>query len=121
MRINSDKFDAVNAALDLVQTRARVRKLTALDIARILARVNCKLDIPKKALKGTCVKYTGAEHFPSAYNGIPESTHFTAEYSGRTWFITSITRDKCPNARTDTHITLSESAKIAVLDGASRL
>ena len=36
MRINSDKFDAVNAALDLVQTRARVRKLTALDIARIL-------------------------------------------------------------------------------------
>lgn len=80
MRINSDKFDAVNAALDLVQTRARVRKLTALDIARILVRVNCKLGIPKKALKGTCIKYTGAEHF-----------------------------------------LLSDSAKIAVLDNASRL
>lgn len=114
--INGNHTEKLASALETIQARCTARTLTADRIEDILNSAASKLGISKKAMAGTKLVFTGAKQFPNAYKGIPESTHFTAEHNGRFWVITDITRSTCPDRAADTHLTLSESAKAALLE-----
>lgn len=117
MILNSEAGrQAIEAVLGDVQKKAKTRCISLSDILDILERVERNLDIPKAKLDGVKVHYTGAEHFPNAYRGIPESTHFYAMHNGKRWEITKIERSTCPNNSRCVIITLTEQAKEAVLD-----
>lgn len=106
----------LTAALDEIQHRCTARTLTADYIAYILQRAERKLDIPKKYLAGCKIMYSGAERFPNAYHGRPESTHFTAEHNGRHWIVTELHRADCPDREGNTSIILTEAAKAALIN-----
>lgn len=114
--INGKHTEKLANALDTIQARCTARTLTADRIEEVLNTASSNLGISKKAMAGTKLVYTGATHFPNAYKYRPESTHFTAEHNGRFWVITDITRATCPDRADDTHLTLSESAKAALLE-----
>ena len=107
---------AIEARLGDVQKRTKSRNISVKDIETVLLRVERNLDIPKCKMDGVTVHYTGAQHFPSAYGGIPESTHFYAIHNGKRWEITDIRRNICPNNTRCVVITLTDQAKEAVLE-----
>ena len=112
---------ALEEALNTIQKGCRVRTLALEDIDRILERIERELNVPRYKLAGTKVFYTGAEHFPNAYQGRPESTQFTAEHNGRAWRIIQIARDDCPNRLINVAVWASDVTKAAVLDRLSNL
>lgn len=107
---------ALTATLESVQKRCTARTLSVTDIIGICESVENHIGISKKALQGVHFTFTGAEHFPNAYKYRPESTHFEAEYRSGNWTITAIGRYTCPNERKQVRITLTETAKEAVID-----
>lgn len=113
--INGNHREKLESALSAAQAHCTARTLDCDDIEYKLERVTARLGIAKAAMKGTRLTYTGAQHFPKAYQHTPESTHFTAEHNGRFWVVTSITRAECPNRQDDCSLTLSDSAKEAIL------
>ena len=116
MNLPTDKGRAeIRQALAAVQRGCTARTLTLERIEEVLQGVEDEIRVSKAALKGTQVWYTGAEQFPNAYRYSPQSTHFRAEYNGRGWVVTDIVRGTCPNRRSNTSVTLSDSAKDAVL------
>ena len=113
--INGQHADKLAKELGKVQSNCKVRILTCENIEDILINVDIKLHIPKTAMKGVKLSYTGAENFPKSYKYTPESTHFTAEHNGRFWVVTSVDRKICPNRSGNVGLMLSDSAKIAIL------
>lgn len=121
MKINIERKEQLEAALKEAQGRATARTIDVDRILGVLKYVEERLGIGKTALKGTKVHFTGAEKFAKAYRYIPESTHFEAVHSGKTWFATSITRDTCPNRWDKIDVELSDITKAAVLKSLSRM
>lgn len=122
MTLNTESGrQAIETKLNEVQSRAKARTLSLFGIELALSHVESNLDIPKCKLDGVTVHYTGAEHFPGAYKGIPESTHFRAIHNGKRWEITEIYRSICPNNTGRILITLTEQAKQAVLDRVTKI
>ena len=120
--LNSEtKMQQLQSELDEIQSRSKTRTISAADVANILSEVERSLGISKKAMTGVTVFYSGAETFPRAYKYTPESTHFTAEYSGTSWRIVSIKRDACPNRTKNTEVVLTDEAKNAIIDAHSKL
>ena len=114
--INGKHVNKLSVALEEVQARCKVRILNVNDIEEIISNVTSKLNIPKNALIGTKILYSGAEIFPSSYRYRPESTHFTAEFNGRNWVIIGISRGTCPDRYSNVTIMLSDSAKQAIVN-----
>ena len=114
--INGNHREKLEAELDNVQSRCKVRCLTVEAIESILESVSEKLSIPKKAMNGVKLDYTGAEKFPSAYKHTPESTHFIAEHNGRYWVVIEIGRYICPNRINNASVILTDEAKAAILE-----
>ena len=82
----------LKAELDRVQKRARVRTIKVRDVLYSLARLEKGLDVPKRCLEGLKVRIDcNAQDYVKAYNGIPYSTQFEAEYRNG-WKITAIER-----------------------------
>lgn len=108
-------WKAVTDALGTVQKGCRVRSLEPNEIKRILERVGHELHVPWAKLAGTQITYTGAQHFPNAYNGRPESTHFIAEHDGRAWHVIRISRDTCPDRLNNVETRLSDITKEALV------
>ena len=121
MKVNIEHKEKLEAALKEAQGRATARTIDVDRILSVLKYVEERLGIGKAALKGTKVHFTGAEKFAKAYRYTPESTHFEAVHSGKTWFVTSITRDTCPQRQDAIDVVLSETAKDAVLKSLSRM
>ena len=121
MKINIENTEKLEGALKEAQGKATARTIDVDRILGVLKYVEKRLGIGKAALKGTKVHFTGAEKFAKAYRFTPESTHFEAEYNGKTWFVTSITRDTCPQRQDAIEVTLSDTAKDAVLKSLSRM
>lgn len=110
--------DKLNAIITEAEGRATARTITADSIAEVLDSVENRLGYPaKKYLKGVKVHFSNAEHFPNAYHYTPYCTKFDAIHNGKEWRIVAVYRAECPNRRADTHITLTEEAKAAVLKG----
>lgn len=121
MKINIEHKDQLEAALKEAQGRATARAIDVDRILGVLKYVEERLGIAKTALKGTKVHFTGAEKFAKAYQYVPESTHFEAVHNGKTWFVTLITRDTCPNRWDKIDVELSDITKAAVLKSLSRM
>lgn len=82
----------LNGELKTVQKGARVRTITAEKILSYLACLERDLHIPRRCLNGMKVRIDcNAQDYAKAYNGIPYSTQFDAEYHNG-WKITSIER-----------------------------
>ena len=91
-----NKITELEKAINEAQSKARARTITTSTIINTLAKIQKQLDIPKKSMKGIKISVDYyAQKFPSAYKGIPESTHFSAEHDGRHWRITNVYRAKC--------------------------
>ena len=96
----SKRFYSVGQeVLNDVQKYARVRTISLEDIRQILDtccyRCIQDLRISKRSMEGTTVTIDyNACNFPNSYNGIPESTLFTAVWHNGSWYVTSIYRGK---------------------------
>lgn len=78
--------------LSIVQKRKRERTITARDIVQSLVRLEERLGLPQRCLNGMRVRIDcNAQDYAKAYNGIPYSTQFEAEYRNG-WKITAIER-----------------------------
>ncbi len=98
MKINVKNTEKINIALDDMQSRARVRLTTAIDVSETIKIIEDRLivlRVPKKAWVGIKITNRMLEQFPGAYKGHPESTHFTVERFSSGWFLTSTERDWC--------------------------
>ena len=82
----------LNGELRTVQKGARVRTITAEKMLSALACLERNLGVPRRCLDGLRVRIDcNAQDYAKAYNGIPYSTQFDAEYHNG-WKITSIER-----------------------------
>lgn len=78
--------------LRAVQKKSRVRTITAEKMLSALACLERNLGVPRRYLDGLRVRIDcNAQDYAKAYNGIPYSTQFEAEYHNG-WKITSIER-----------------------------
>lgn len=86
-------LDQIDSAIAAAQGKARVRTISAIDIATALAEVEYRLNIPKCAMDGIHVTIDiNAQNFPNAYKGIPTSTIFRATYKRDHWTLDAIWR-----------------------------
>lgn len=82
----------LNGELRTVQKGARVRTITAEKMLSALACLERNLGVPRRYLDGLRVRIDcNAQDYAKAYNGIPYSTQFEAEYKNG-WKITAIER-----------------------------
>ena len=82
----------LNGELRTIQKGARVRTITAEKMLSALACLERNLDVPRRYLAGLRVRIDcNAQNYAKAYNGIPYSTQFEAEYRNG-WKITAIER-----------------------------
>lgn len=82
----------LNGELRTIQRGARVRTITAEKMLSALACLERNLGVPRRCLNGMKVRIDcNAQDYAKAYNGIPYSTQFDAEYHNG-WKITSIER-----------------------------
>lgn len=82
----------LNGELRTIQRGARVRTITAEKMLSALACLEMNLGVPRRYLNGMKVRIDcNAQDYAKAYNGIPYSTQFDAEYHNG-WKITSIER-----------------------------
>ena len=78
--------------LRAVQKKSRVRTITAEKMLSALACLERNLGVPRRYLNGLRVRIDcNAQDYAKAYNGIPYSTQFEAEYHNG-WKITAIER-----------------------------
>ena len=114
---NEKNNAALQAALDRIQSRSRVRTIDVDDIYEAAARVEKKLGIPKKTLEGVQVHVDlYAQTFPSAYHGIPESTQFDMVFSKRFWRVVKVSREQCRSSGHDYFVTFSDEARKALVE-----
>lgn len=124
--IAAEDRDAVAAkiqpALDEVQKGARARTIDFGDMLYALGKVEKTIHgagwhkISKKALEGTEVVIDcNAQTFPRAYNGNPESTFFSCRYHSGKWQVTAFWRGRTVSPRQGIKITLSDTAKTAII------
>lgn len=112
--------EPILAAIAAAEGRASVRQITPRKIVECVQEIEERLHISKRAMAGTfAVVDYHAQKFPSAYRYVPESTHFTVEYNGKSWYLTAIARATCGTRQY--HITLSEAAKAAIIENAETL
>ena len=98
MKISINDSEKLNAAIKEVERRSHVRTITAEKIRDVLDQVDDRLKLVSTKIDaiGTMVFCDpNAQHFPSAYHGIPESTHFVAELTRTGWKVVSIDRGIC--------------------------
>lgn len=122
IRIDSAHIEKIQAAIDAAQCKARVRTITAEDVARFCNRVSSHLSITKKAMNG--VHFTAdlnAQLYPNAYHGIPQATFFCAEYRRDCWYLTDVYRGNQYSTRRAAFVVLTDDAKAAILESAGAI
>jgi hypothetical protein len=116
--VKESNYPRINAEIEAVEKRCTVRTIdNAETIAKALAEIENQLDIPKKYMKGIEADIDlHAQTFPNCYKGRPESTHFTATYTGTAWRLDSVARWYTRGKSQRYRVTLTEEAKKAIID-----
>ena len=110
-------YTKLQAELDYVQRRSRVRTITAEEIIRCLIDIEDELGVPKAAMEEITVDVDlNSENFPSAYKGRPESTQFCAIYRNGSWRITDIYRNYTRRFNQRVIVNHTETSKKALID-----
>lgn len=108
--------DAITAELEEAQRKAKTRKISVTEIMDFLEMEEKRLHIPKKYMDGVRVTVDlNAQQFPNCYRGIPESTHFCAEYKRGNWYLTNLYRDRCCRPTVAGTVFLPEETKAAII------
>ena len=98
MKINVKNTEKVNATLEAVQSRAKVRLSSARDVSATIEQIEARLKtlkVPKKAWLGIRVVDQRLERFAGAYKWLPEATHFTVQRFKTGWFLVKARRNYC--------------------------
>ncbi len=121
--INAANADKIAAAIEEAQHLARVRRISAETVAATCDSILAKLfrsGATKKSLDGLRAKVDEcAESMPSAYKGIPESTHYIAEYRGGKWRLVDVYRAQTRRYGHRIKLTIPEAAQAAIIAAAS--
>ena len=106
----------LQAVIDDVQKRTRVRNIDAEDVEKALDKITKHLDISHKALTGTRASVDlFAQHFPNAYDGRPTSTQFAAVYRANNWHVVDVWRGETRGTSSRTvEMSLSDTARQAL-------
>lgn len=103
----------LNAELETVQKRAKVRCTNYDEIFRILTNIEKELNISKKAMNGIkAVIDPNAQDFPRSYKFTPQSTIITAEYKNGAW---KIEIERAETRKDRALLSLTEEAEKAIL------
>lgn len=118
--IKESNKERIEEMLEDEQHRCSARLIGYSQIEEILQNVQKRLGITKKALEGTTadVDYH-AQTFPNAYQYTPNSTQFSAVFEKGSWRLAWVCRAETRRGGHKVKLTLSESAKEAVLCNAS--
>ena len=120
--VKEANIERINQEIKGAEGRASARCITASDIMDAVQSITAHLRIPKKSMVGiTAYVDVNAQDFPSAYKYTPESTLVALEYTRSGWAITGIERDVTHRASQAVSIELTDEAKKAVLEAASRM
>ena len=91
--IKENNIEKIKDAIDGIQEKARVRKISPDSICQAVEDIRYKLDIPKKYIDGISVWVDPhAGKFPKAYRGTPESTQFEITFFKGKGYLTSVER-----------------------------
>ena len=120
--ISDTNKDKIISIIDAAQARARERLISYDHLLKAIKEIEGKLRITKKALEGTRASVDiHAQDFARAYRFRAESTHFSIIFENKRWRLISVAR-KDTRGRLHTYeIALSDTAKAAILENASRL
>ena len=89
---------ALEAALEQVQMRSRVRTIDVEDIVKTAAQIEANLArlLPKKYWLGLAFEVDlCAQDFAHSYHGTPESTQFTLARTRNGWNVRGLSRQRC--------------------------
>lgn len=115
-KINVSNVEKITSALQSAELKTRVRKLDPAFLVEAVKRAEKQLGtlLLKKDWKGirVLVDAAGGERFPSSYQGVPESTQLTLEFSGSTWFVTSVERSRVYKRKIDILNLLSKKEEL---------
>jgi hypothetical protein len=98
MKVNLKNVDKVNATLEAVQRRAKVRLIYSTHVNAAIERIENRLKtlkVPKKEWVGIVVTDQRLERFAGAYKWAPEATHFTIQRFKSGWFLVACERNDC--------------------------
>ena len=116
--IKKENETKIMQAIREVQGKARERVIESFEqIVEITAEVEKRLGIGKTSLTGIEVVYDFRQHFPTAYHGIPMSTHIKLVYRNGSWRLADVQRKQCPNKNSvyEYEVILTEAARDAVI------
>ena len=108
--------ETVVEAIKSAEGRATTRLITVDSLLWYAEKIEQKLGIPKKYLKG-CKFFLdpNAQDFPRAYKYTPESTQAVIEYGSGKWYVTNIRRDRTRRSGNEVSSELTEKAKEAII------
>lgn len=118
MKINVTATEKLSAAIKTAQGRASARTIDAEEIKSEVKRIEIALSriLNKKDWVGAVFNIDiNAQSFPGAYNGTPESTHFTLERFASGWFVTDVSRKYTKTSRRN-ELKLTEDQKSKLAD-----
>lgn len=98
MKINVKNAEKINATLDAVQSRAKVRLVYSTHVNAAIEQIENRLKtlkVPKKEWLGIVVADQRLERFAGAYKWAPEATQFTVERFKSGWFLVDAQRNYC--------------------------
>lgn len=107
----------VEAVLNDVQKRARVRTVDVDEVYEAAKWIEEKLCIPKKHMEGIVATVDmNAQSFPNSYKYMPESTIFVLERKNNKWALTNCYRGECrPNPDKRFSLKLTEKARECII------
>lgn len=115
--IKKENSSRIESILDEVQKKSRVRKLKAMDILKACEKIKEFYKIPWSELKGSKFMIDlYAQDFSNRYKGTPESTQFKIEAMNGYFKLTDVFRNDCNDSTWIIDVSLSESAKNALLE-----
>ena len=115
--IKESNKERIEAAIKEVEGRATARTIDFYDIIRDIKNIEGELSIAKKDMIGIIADVDhNAQDFPKAYKYTPESTHYVLTRKTSGWAISHITRRKTRSSKHTYQLTLTDTAKKAILD-----
>ena len=118
IRVNEENREKLQAVLDDVLYRCKVRTIDADAILTAMNTLNMKFrDVPKSRIIGVKAEVDPhAQTYANAYKHIPESTKFTLEMCPTGWFCTEIKRAWTGGSVKQYHLTLPEETREAIIN-----
>ena len=116
MIINDKNRDKISRMIVEAEGKASVRTITYEDILRDINEVESEIAISKKTMLGVSVDVDHHAHnFPAAYKYPPVSTHYTIIRMTRGWDLVRVSRETTRREGHRFSVTLTESAKTAII------